>query len=98
MVQVILPAHLRTLAGVSGDVWLDLAPPVTVAAILDAVEARFPPLLGTIRDARSGQRRPFVRFYACEEDLSHDSPDALLPAAVAEGREPFWIIGAIAGG
>lgn len=98
MVQVILPAHLRTLAGVRGDVWLDLAPPVTVAAILDAVEARFPPLLGTIRDARSRQRRPFVRFYACEEDLSHDSPDAPLPAAVAEGREPFWIIGAIAGG
>lgn len=98
MVQIILPAHLRTLAGVSGEVWLDLAPPVTVAAILDAVEARFPPLLGTIRDAQSRQRRPFVRFYACEEDLSHDDPDTPLPTAVAEGREPFWIIGAIAGG
>jgi molybdopterin synthase sulfur carrier subunit len=98
MVQIILPAHLRTLAGVSGEVWLELAPPVTVAAILDAVEARFPPLLGTIRDAQSRKRRPFVRFYACEEDLSHDDPDTPLPAAVAEGREPFWIIGAIAGG
>jgi molybdopterin synthase sulfur carrier subunit len=98
MVQVILPAHLRTLAGVSGDVWLELAPPVTAAAILDAVETRFPPLLGTIRDAQSRKRRPFVRFYACEEDLSNDDPDAPLPAAVAEGREPFWIIGAIAGG
>ncbi len=98
MVQVILPAHLRTLAGVSGDVWLELRPPVTTADILDALEARFPPLLGTIRDAQTKRRRAFVRFYACEEDLSHDPPDAPLPAAVAEGSEPFWIVGAIAGG
>lgn len=98
MVQILLPAHLRTLAGVSGDVWLEVPPPVTAAAILDALEAKYPPLLGTIRDAQTRQRRAFVRFYACEEDLSRDPLDAPLPAAVAEGREAFWIVGAIAGG
>ncbi|MGH9506788.1 MAG: MoaD/ThiS family protein [Terriglobales bacterium] len=98
MIQVILPGHLRTLAGVKGEVWLEIPPPVTAAAILSGLEARFPPLLGTMRDAQTGARRAYVRFYACEEDLSQNPVDAPLPAAVAEGREPFWIVGAIAGG
>jgi sulfur-carrier protein len=95
---VVLPAHLRTIAGVSGDVQLDVPPPVTQRSILDALEARYPVLRGTIRDHVTQQRRAFVRFFACQEDLSHESPDAPLPDAVASGTEPFLIVGAIAGG
>jgi molybdopterin synthase sulfur carrier subunit len=98
MIRVVLPAHLRNLARVSGEVQLDVAGPVTQRAILDALEAQYPTLCGTIRDHVTQQRRPFVRFFACEEDLSHDPPDALLPPAVASGAEPFLIVGAIAGG
>ena len=98
MIQVVLPAHLRTLAQVTGDVELDVPPPVTQRSILDALEARYPMLRGTIRDHDTQQRRPFLRFFACSEDLSHESPDALLPEATASGKEPFFIIGAIAGG
>jgi len=98
MISVVLPAHLRTIAGVSGDVQLDVAPPVTQRSILDALEARYPVLRGTIRDHVTQERRAFVRFFACQEDLSHESPDAPLPDAVASGAEPFMIVGAIAGG
>jgi hypothetical protein len=98
MIRVVLPAHLRTLAKVSGEVRLDVAAPVTQRVLLDALEERHPALLGTIRDRRSGQRRAFVRFFACEEDLSNDSPDAPLPEPVVSGSEPFLIIGAMAGG
>jgi len=99
MIRVELPAHLRTLAQVKGgEVQLEVAGPVTPAAILDAIEARFPQLRGTIRDHGSQKRRPFVRFFACEEDWSHASPDDPLPAAVADGREPFLVVGAMAGG
>lgn len=98
MIQVTLPMHLRTIAKVAGDVELDVPPPITQRAILDALEARFPALRGAIRDHVSGKRRPFIRFFACSEDLSHESPDAPLPSAVANGSEPFLIVGAIAGG
>jgi sulfur-carrier protein len=98
MIRVILPAHLRTLAQVTGEVTLDVQAPVTQRSILDALEARYPMLLGTIRDQATQQRRPFVRFFACEQDLSHESPDAPLPDAVATGAEPFLLVGAIAGG
>jgi len=98
MIVVVLPAHLRTLAQVSGDVQLEITGPVTQRAVLDAIEARYPMLCGTIRDHVTQVRRPFLRFFACEEDLSHESPDAPLPEAVASGKEPFFIIGAIAGG
>jgi len=98
MVRVELPAHLRTLANVGREVSLEVAVPVTQRSVLDALEARYPMLCGTIRDHVSKQRRPFLRFFACEEDLSHEPPDAPLPDAVASGREPFLIIGAIAGG
>ena len=98
MIRVILPAHLRTLAKVSGEVQLEVDGPVTQRSVLDALEARYPMLRGTIRDQVTQQRRPFVRFFACEEDLSHESPDALLPDAVAKGAEPFLLVGAIAGG
>jgi len=98
MIRVVLPAHLRTIAGVSGDVQLDVSPPVTQRSVLDALEARFPALQGTVRDHVSKERRAFVRFFACQEDLSHQSPDAPLPDAVASGAEPFLIVGAIAGG
>src|SRR5664279_1381896 len=98
MIRVELPQHLRTLARVSGEVKLDVADPVTQRAVLDALEARYPMLQGTIRDHVTQQRRPFLRFFACAEDLSHESPDALLPDAVASGAEPLLIIGAIAGG
>jgi len=98
MIRVVLPQHLRTLARVDGDVELEVAGPVTQRAILDALEARYPMLRGTIRDHLTGQRRPFLRFFACEQDLSLDPPDAPLPDAVASGSEPFFIIGAIAGG
>ena len=98
MIRVELPAHLRNLARVSGEVHLDVAGPVTQRAVIDALEARYPALRGTIRDQLTQQRRPFVRFFACEEDLSHEPADAPLPAAVASGKEPFLIVGAIAGG
>jgi len=98
MISVVLPANLRTIAGVSGDVQLDVAPPVTQRSVLDALEARYPVLRGTIRDHVTQERRAFVRFFACQEDLSHESPDAPLPDAVASGAEPFMIVGAIAGG
>jgi hypothetical protein len=98
MIRVVLPAHLRTLARVEREITLDVAAPVTQRAVLDALEARFPMLCGTIRDRATRRRRPFVRFFACQEDLSHEPPDAPLPAAVASGAEPFLIIGAMAGG
>jgi molybdopterin synthase sulfur carrier subunit len=98
MIRVILPPHLRTLAHVSGDVELDVTGSVTQRSVLDALEARYPMLRGTIRDHVTLQRRPFLRFFACEEDLSHESPDAPLPEAVVSGKEPFIVIGAIAGG
>ena len=98
MIHLILPPHLRTLAGVSGDVELEIKGPVTQRSVLDALEARYPMLRGTIRDHVTLQRRPFLRFFACEEDLSHEPPDAPLPDAVASGKEPFIVIGAIAGG
>jgi molybdopterin synthase sulfur carrier subunit len=98
MIRIVLPAHLRTLAGVRGDVELEIEGPATQRSVLDALEARYPMLRGTIRDHVTQQRRPFLRFFACEEDLSHELPDAPLPDAVASGAEPLWIIGAIAGG
>ena len=98
MIRVILPPHLRTLAHVRGDVELDLAGAVTQRTVLDALEARYPMLRGTIRDHTTRERRAFLRFFACEEDLSHQSPDAPLPDAIASGKEPFIVIGAIAGG
>jgi hypothetical protein len=98
MIRVVLPFHLRTLARVDGEVELEVSGPVTQRSVLDALEARYPMLRGTIRDHVTHQRRAFVRFFACEEDLSHESPDAPLPEAVASGAEPFLVIGAIAGG
>ena len=98
MIRVILPQHLRTLAHVGSELTLDVAGPVTQRSVLDALEARYPMLRGTIRDHATQQRRAFLRFFACEEDLSHESPDAPLPDAVVSGKEPFLIIGAIAGG
>jgi sulfur-carrier protein len=97
-VRVILPAHLRALARIQGEIRVDVPGEVTQRAVLDAVEAEFPMLLGTIRDRSTARRRPFVRFYACEEDLSHEEPDALLPERVVHGEEPFMVIGAMAGG
>ena len=93
-----LPGHLRTLAGLSGEVALEVAEPVTQRAVLDAIEVRFPMLRGTIRDQFTGERRAFLRFFACEEDLSFELADALLPEKVISGREPFLVIGAVAGG
>jgi sulfur-carrier protein len=98
MVRVVLPAHLRTLARVDGEIQLDVKSPVTQRSVLDALEARYPMLRGTIRDHVTSTRRAFVRFFACELDLSHQSPDAPLPDAVATGDEPFLIVGAMAGG
>jgi sulfur-carrier protein len=97
-VRVVLPFHLRNLAGVSGDLELELKGAVTTRAILDTIEERYPVLRGAIREHGTLQRRAFLRFFACEQDLSHDSPDAPLPEAVASGKEPFIILGAIAGG
>jgi sulfur-carrier protein len=97
-VRVVLPAHLRSMAKVQGEIRVDVAGAVTQRSVLDAVEAEFPMLLGTIRDRATAKRRPFVRFYACEEDLSHEEPDAPLPDRVAQGDEPFLVIGAMAGG
>lgn len=98
MIRVVLPAHLRTLARIDGEVMLDLEGPVTQRSILDALETRYPMLRGTIRDHVTQQRRPLLRFFACEQDLSHESPDTPLPDAVATGAEPFLIVGAMAGG
>jgi sulfur-carrier protein len=98
MIRVVLPAHLRTLARVDGEVKVDVAAPVTQRAVLDALEAAYPMLRGTIRDHVTQQRRPFLRFFACEQDLSHESPDAPLPDAVVEGTEPYLVVGAMAGG
>ena len=98
MIRVVLPAHLRTLTQVDGEVELEVAGQVTQRSVLDALEARYPVLRGTIRGHDGGRRRPFVRFFACEEDLSHEQPDAPLPEAVATGAEPYLIVGAMAGG
>jgi sulfur-carrier protein len=98
MIRVTLPFHLRRLAQVDGEIELEVAPPVTTRSVLDALEARYPALCGTIRDHATGERREFLRFFACEEDLTHESPDAPLPEAVVSGKEPFMVIGAIAGG
>ena len=98
MIRVVLPVHLRTLARVEGEVQLQVEGPVTLRSVLDALEARYPVLCGTIRDHVTLRRRPFVRFFACNEDLSHEPPDTLLPDPVAMGAEPFLIIGAMAGG
>ena len=97
-IRVVLPAHLRTLARVNGEVKVDVTGPVTVATVLDALETTYPMLRGTIRDQVSRQRRPFLRFFACEEDLSHDPADRPLPDAVANGAEPLLVVGAMAGG
>lgn len=98
MIRVVLPAHLRTLAGAGREVTVDVDGPATVGSVLDAVEARYPNLRGTIRDHLTLQRRPYVRFFACECDLSHHPPDELLPDAVAAGEEPLLVVGALAGG
>ncbi|OGO09072.1 MAG: hypothetical protein A2Y61_03060 [Chloroflexi bacterium RBG_13_60_13] len=98
MIRVVLPAHLRSLARVDGQVRLEIEGPVTLQSVLDALEARYPVLRGTIRDHVSHERRAFLRFFACKQDLSHEPPDALLPDAVAAGEEPFRIVGALAGG
>ena len=98
MIRVVLPVHLRTLARVDGEVLVDVQGDVTARHVIDAIEGRFPMLVGTIRDHETLKRRPLVRFFACEEDLSHEPPDAPLPAAVAAGDEPFLIVGAMAGG
>jgi sulfur-carrier protein len=98
VIRVVLPYHLRTLAGVEGEVSVDVVGKVTQQAVIDALEERYPTLQGTIRDRATNQRRPFLRFHACEQDLSHEAPDALLPDEVAAGKEPFQIVGAMAGG
>jgi len=98
LVRVILPQHLRTLARINGEVTLDVAGRVTLGSVLDTLEARYPMLRGTIRDHTTHTRRPFIRFFTCEQDLSHESPDQPLPDAVADGSEPLLIVGAMAGG
>jgi sulfur-carrier protein len=98
MIRVVIPPHLRVLAHVSGDVELDVPAPITQRSVLDALEGRYPMLRGAIRDHVTLQRRPFLRFFACEQDLTHDPPDTPLPDAVASGKEPFIVLGAIAGG
>jgi molybdopterin converting factor small subunit len=98
LIRVVLPAHLRALAGVEGEVKVAVPPPVTQRAVLDALEAAYPVLRGTIRDQVTLKRRPFIRFFACQQDLSHDPPDTVLPEAVATGAEPFLVVGAMAGG
>ena len=98
MIRVVLPAHLRTLAKIDGQATLEVVEPITQRAVLDALEAAYPMLRGTIRDHATHERRAFIRFFACEEDLSHESPDAPLPGDVAAGKEPFLIVGAMAGG
>jgi molybdopterin synthase sulfur carrier subunit len=98
MIRIILPQHLRTLAHVGNEVQVEIAGQATLCSVLDALEARYPMLRGTIRDHVTQQRRPFLRFFACEEDLSHEPPDAPLPEAVVSGKEPLVVLGAIAGG
>jgi sulfur-carrier protein len=98
MIRVILPQHLRTLAHAESEVWLEVEGPVTQRSVLDALELRYPMLRGAIRDHVTQQRRPFLRFFVCEEDWSHESPDKPLPEAIATGKEPLLVIGAIAGG
>jgi hypothetical protein len=98
MIRVVLPYHLRTLARVDGEVELEVSGPATLRAVLDALEARYPSLCGTIRDHGTLQRRPFIRFFACKEDLSHEPPETLLPEEITTGAEPFMIVGAMAGG
>jgi sulfur-carrier protein len=98
MIRVVLPTHLRTLAGVRGEVMLDVTGAVTQRSVLDELELKYPMLCGTIREHGTLQRRAFLRFFACEEDLSHESPDALLPDAVVKGAEPFLVVAAVAGG
>lgn len=98
MIRVVLPYHLRNLARVEGEVQVDVASPVTVPAVLDAIEARYPALCGTIRDHETKRRRPFIRFFACKEDLSLEPPETVLPDAVLKGEEPFLVVGAMAGG
>ena len=98
MIRLVIPYHLRALANIGAEVTLEVAGPVTQRSLLDALEARYPMLRGTIRDHVTHQRRPLLRFFACEQDLSHEPPDAPLPDAVASGAEPFFIVGAIAGG
>lgn len=98
MIRLVLPHHLRKLSGTGKELTLEIDGPATQKAVLDALEAAYPMLFGTIRDPATQRRRPFVRFFACEEDLSHEPPDALLPAAVVEGREPLHVVGAMAGG
>ncbi len=98
MIRVVLPTHLRTLARIKGKIELEVEEPLTQRSVLDALEAKYPMLRGTIRDHTTQERRPFIRFFACGEDWSHESPDALLPEAVAKGTEPFLIVGALAGG
>jgi sulfur-carrier protein len=98
MIRVVLPFHLRTLARVGAEVQLEFEGPATLCSVLDSLESRYPMLRGTIRDHVTQQRRPFLRFFACEQDLSHEPPDSLLPDAVASGAEPFLVVGAIAGG
>jgi sulfur-carrier protein len=98
MIRVVIPPHLRILAQVGAEIQLDVAGPVTQRSVLDALEARYPMLRGTIRDHGTLKRRPMLRYFACEDDLSHDPPDTPLPEAVVSGKEPFWIIAAIAGG
>jgi molybdopterin synthase sulfur carrier subunit len=98
MIRVVLPSHLRTLARINGEVELDITGPVTQCSVLDALEIRYPVLRGTIRDHDGGPRRAFIRFFACEQDLSHEQPDAPLPDEVAAGAEPYLIVGAMAGG
>jgi sulfur-carrier protein len=98
MIRVVLPAHLRILARVEGEIRIEIQGPATVGSVLDALEERYPTLRGTLRDHVTRQRRPYVRFFACQQDLSHDPPDAPLPEPTASGAEPFLVIGAIAGG
>jgi hypothetical protein len=98
VIRVVLPPHLRTLAQVSGEIRLDVGGLATQRTVLDALESRYPVLRGTIRDQSTNERRAFVRFFACEEDISHDPPDSPLPAAVVDGAEPFFVVGAMAGG
>jgi hypothetical protein len=98
VIRIIIPYHLKTLAHISGEVELDVSPPVTLKAALDALEARYPMLRGTIRDQATGERRPMLRFFACEQDFSNDPPDTPLPEKIASGEEPLLVVGAIAGG
>jgi molybdopterin synthase sulfur carrier subunit len=98
MIRVVVPAHLKTLIGTRHEILLDVNDPVTQNSVIDALEGRYPVLRGLIRDTTTQKRRPFIRFFACEEDLSHESPEAELPLAVIEGREPFFVVGAMAGG